>query len=358
MLVSMIFLIRLPFLFEWSPPSFLSRTKKTTPPPTLNPHMQHARLWLSVLLLLVGTVLMCARASMIQDIDVVTCTTDACCRAMYLSGVTTMPWCAADIVSDAQEGGCHVVPRCALSETCLEAAHECVNASRMATIISTASCDASACNRCNGQQCNVTSGMCDRVADPVVCTEGTQCHSFDPRCNVQSCSADIDCTSDGIFCNGVPRCNSSGLCAIVQPCKSIAPMCSEAFQKCNAICVSDVDCALPAQTFCDTYRVCDAEADFCLRDALPRCNPANQTCDPINKICDLAPPAGVPAPLPPSLVNGNVLAKWVLIIWLFTFVGGVLCVVIVWLSQKPRRGRANSTTSTAMVKPVANNRRK
>ena len=319
--------------------------------------MCRTRPWF-VALLLACMALLDARASMIQGDNSAACTTDACCLDMYRRGVKRMPWCVADVVVDTQAGGCRVVQRCASDELCAEEKHECIDASSSMAGLHISSgcstCDLSNCNPCDGRQCNISTCECEQVNTTVVCPEGKRCFSLDRSCIPETCSNAADCTSDGIFCNGAPACSTNNTCVVVAPCESSAPLCSEDFQTCNAICISDADCALPKQTFCDNFRQCDVASDFCIFQSVPRCNPVNETCDPLNELCVHAPPAPIPAPQHSSLVNGSVLAKWVLIIWLFTFVGGVLCAVVIWLSQKPRRDRSNSATD----KGVKTNRRR
>jgi hypothetical protein len=316
--------------------------------------------WLPVLIVLIAA-LNCVRASWTQDMGMTECVTDTCCRAMYRKGMTSVSWCVADIVADTPSG-CRVVPRCESDEVCMAEDHVCVSAAHAAAVVANTTanttCTQTNCNLCNGEACSNLTHLCERIQDPVVCPEGTQCFALNHSCIPQTCTTDAQCTNDdGVFCNGTPKCNlGTNTCVVVPPCESSAPLCSETFRKCNAICASDADCTLPAQTFCDNWRPCDAEADFCLSKALPRCNPANETCDPLNKICVLAPPAPVPGPQRLTLLDGNVLAKWVLIIWLFTFVGAVLCAVIIWLSRaRTSRKRSNSLTD---AKPAETRRRR
>lgn len=277
-----------------------------------------------------------ALAVSIQDRGAVPCTTDACCLAMYKASVHSMSWCIADVVVAESGHGCRIVPRCSSKERCVASTRECTALPLPSHVsAAVATCDPLACNLCNGQACNITTDTCEQVGAPVVCGEGTRCSPVSHQCVATPCESDTDCTGDTIFCNGAPRCNfNTNSCEIMPACpRQDAPLCSETLRQCNAICVSDADCMLPEQEFCDMVRTCDAKDDWC-RQAAPRCNAVTETCDPLNRVCVPLGPVPSSRPSTPSLVDGNALFKWVLIIWLFTFLCVILCCIVVWLARQ------------------------
>jgi hypothetical protein len=202
-------------------------------------------------------------------------------------------------------------------------------------------CNITACSQCDGNNCNYTTNTCMyNNSAPSVCKQNEQCDRIFGSCGPIQCMSDADCVDNGVFCDGLTKCNIiTGICYVAAQCTGPHDVCLEDLRKCNHICSVDTDCAFPKSSFCDNYRPCDRANDFCLISR-PRCNPVNETCDPFNLVCIAGGQDATPTHNPAlSLNNGYTVAKWVILLWLFTFIGVVLCIAVCYNARYRKRNR-------------------
>lgn len=137
---------------------------------------------------------------------------------------------------------------------------------------------------CNGMETCDSSGSCQPGSgDPCVGTNRPYCDSANSECD--ECRSASDC-DDGDFCNGMETCDSSGSCQPGggDPCVGTdRPYCDSANSECH-ICRSDSDC--DDGDFCNGIETCDpsgncqpGRGDPCVGTNRPYCDSADGECD-------------------------------------------------------------------------------
>lgn len=226
------------------------------------------------------------------------------------------------------EGNDTCVAQCCDSLTCddlnLCTSNACVSGSCAFTAV-TCSDDLLFCN--GDEVCNPSDGQCVSTGSPcssplgVCCEDADTCEAEccgDSDCNDNNlCTTDtcnlgicdntpVDCTSNGLFCDGDEVCNpSDGLCISTgTPCGAPTAVCCEDADTCVADCCSHSDCndgdlctidscvngacsTTPVTCtdngqFCDGNEVCNPATGMCISEGTPCSTPTGVCCEGAN----------------------------------------------------------------------------